>query len=328
MRRVGFVHSSASLLATMLLASALPASGLQPCPSGDTSCAMVSVNGNSVTAGNEATVRVRFAQGQGEMNGEGSDEVAAIAFSIGIPGCGPEDDREVCNGPSAPLRFSAAGCQDTDGDALPDGVVVGAAIRDRFRVVVENAECEGGVCGCGPNRDRCLCPGDGQGLQDFVNVVVFGPRVLPEGGPVEIPVLPANEELLSLRLQVAPGTAQGDIPIHVFAETDESSMKPQFAANCSIGDQAAIDQTADRPNDLSKVRFQDGVVTVLPPLESCAGDCDRDMVVELGEIITSVNIALDKLPLLACSEIDRNENGAVGIDELIMAVDKSMTECP
>ena len=306
-----------AIVVALLLAPSL-ASALQPCEGEN--CAEVRVNGASAPAGQNAPMRVTFTLGPNDgVDGQGNDDVAAVAFSIGIPGTGD----------SQALGLSTAGCLDADADGLPDAVSIpNEQIRNGFRVVIENVECEGGTCGCGPSRDSCLCPGDGQTRQDFVNVVVFGPKELPATGPVTIPELPDSAELLRLSLRIAPGTAEGDIPIHVFAETDAAPVtKPQFAANLSIGDLAAIDQTADRPGDRSKVRFADGVLTVLEG-NICPGDCDSNGTVEVAEVITSVNIALDSMPITACSPVDINQNNLVGIDELIGAVDKSLTNCP
>jgi hypothetical protein len=294
------------------------ATALQPCE-GD-NCAEVRVVGASAPAGQNATIRVTFTQAPNDgVDDQGPDDVAAVAFSIGIPGTGD----------SQALGFSAAGCLDADGNGLPDAISIpNQQIRDGFRVVVENAECAAGTCGCGPSRESCLCPGEGQTRQDFVNVVVFSPKDLPPTGPVTITKIP-DGELLRLSLRIDPETPEGDVPIHVFAETDAAPVtKPQFAANLSIGDLAAIDQTADRPNDRSKVRFIDGAVNVGPPLLTCPGDCDENGTVEVAEVITSVNIALDNMPITACSPVDINQNNVVGIDELIGAVDKSLTNCP
>jgi hypothetical protein len=157
--------------------------------------------------------------------------------------------------------------------------------------------------------------------------VVFGPKELPATGPVNIPPLP-DAELLRLNMEIAAGTPVGEIPLHVFAETDgDPVQKPQFAANLSIGDLSAIDQTADRPEDRSKVRFIDGAVNVLEPLLICPGDCNENGTVEVSEVITGVNIALDSMPVSACLPVDTNKNEVVAIDELIEAVDKSLTSC-
>lgn len=307
--------------AVLLLAPSL-ATALQPCQTG---CAEIRVTRVEGRSGDDVPLRVTFTQGEEDgVPGEGNDDVAAVAFSVGIPGTGEGEF----------FGFSDENCLDANGDGLPDGVTIpDATIRDNFRVVVENVECEGGTCGCAPSRESCLCPGDGQGRQDFVNVVVFGPKDLPAQGPVDIPKLPDSAELLRLSLTIFRGTDFGELPrvfpMHVFAETDPPEQKPQFAANLSIGDLAAIDQTADRgPADVSKVSFVDGSITVLPALDVCPGDCNEDTLVQVSELITGVNIALDKTPLSACNPVDTNKNDVVAIDELVEAVDKSLAGCP
>ena len=285
------------------------ARALEPC---DTNCAVVHVdNGQGTPGGQVSLLTVSFTQGpdDGTPN-EGNDEVAAVAMTIGIPGTGD----------GAPLQFSAADCADADGDGVIDGVRISPALADNFRVVVENADCV--------NRNRCLCPGDGQTRDDFVNIVVFGPKDLPEqGSGVTIEPLPSGS-LFSLRLQVAPGTAApSQIPVHVFAETDDGG-KPQFAANLSIGDVSAVDETADRGADKSKVKFEDAVVNVNPPVEGCLGDCNSNNTVAINELITGVNIALGSIPMNECQKFDVSGDGSVEIDELIAGVNNSLNGCP
>jgi len=297
----------------LALSCAGAASALEPCPPAG-NCAAVTVGDDDSFPGAQVSIPVTFAQGPDDgQPDEGNDDVAAIALTIGIPG----------SGEGAPIEFTAEDCQDSDGDGVIDGVQVGTAIANGFRIVVENADCT--------NRDRCLCPGEGQTRDDFVNVVVFGPRTLPETGPVDIPVLPDSANpLVTIRAHIAQGTAPGEIPIHVFAEIDdpESVAKPQFAANLSIGDRSAIDQTADRGLDQSKVRFEDGTVTVLEPPPACLGDCDDSGSVAINELITGVNIALGTMSLGQCTAFDIAQSGAVDIDELITGVNNSLNGCP
>lgn len=299
-----------------LVASPSLVAALEPCQD---DCAEVSVGSGNVRQGESITLPVNFTQGPNDQQpGEGNDEVAAIAFTIGIPGTGE----------GTPLRLSDGDCQDANADGLPDGVTVGSEIRDGFRVVVENVECIDGSCGCGPSRDRCLCPGAGQSRDDFMNVVAFGPKVLPAEGPVDIPILPDSAELLSVRLTALRDAPLGQVPIHVFAETDEAPIvKPQFAANLSIGDQSAIDQTADRAADRSKVSFNDGTVTIGPGIAICFGDCNLSGLVEVSDLITGVNVALGNMTVGACSALDINEDGVITIDELITAVNNSLNDC-
>lgn len=280
---------------------------MSPCVSSN--CARVTVGGASGAAGSTVALPVSFVQAPNDgQSGQGNDDVAAIALTVGL---GPVD---------APLRLTDAGCEDTNGDELPDAVTVSDGIRSGFRVVVENYRCT--------SRNRCLCPGEGQTRDHFVNVVVYGPKDLPTEGPVDIPVLP-DGELFTIGVQI-PGGAAGSIPVHVFAETDSQSgnPKPQFGAFLSIGDQSAIDQTADRDANVSKVAVENGTVTVVPVTISCAGDCNDDGSVKINELVSGVNIALGNAALGTCPSFDTSGSGQVEINELIKAVNNALNGCP
>jgi hypothetical protein len=55
----------------------------------------------------------------------------------------------------------------------------------------------------------------------------------------------------------------------------------------------------------------------MPP---AAGDCDGDLNVTVSELVTGVNIALNKADLSACPRFDRNTDATVEVDELIAGV--------
>jgi hypothetical protein len=246
--------------------------------------------------------------------GEGNDDIAAVAFTIGIPGEGGDTPLQVTN------------CADSNGDRLPDAFTVGSSIRDNFRVVVENVECVDGECGCAAGRGHCLCPGDGETRDNYINVAVFGPKDLPNSGPVNIPILPDSANLLSVRLSVASDTPQSDIPVRVFGDIDGSADKPQFGAFLSVGDQAAIDQTGD--GSVSQVAFSDGTVQILPIDDACVGDCDGNGVVDVSELVMGINIALDNAALSQCIAFETTPDGTVAIDELVTAVNNALDGCP
>ena len=308
MRRSAF----AALAGAVLLAGAVPAGALQDCTD---NCAQLSVGSASGKSGATVSIPVSFTQGPNDSQpGQGSDEIAALAFTLGMPGTGED----------TPLELQ---CVDTNGDGSPDNiaqnaVVPSAAISDNFTVVVENAQCT--------NRDRCLCPTGSQKRDNFINIVVYGPKDLPPQGPVEIPILPNSGQILTVNLRIAATTEQV-IPLHVFAEQDNGTpAKPEFAAYASIGDQAAIDQTADRgAADRSKISFSRGTVTVEPgggPM--CEGDCNGDNMVAINELIIGVNIALGNAPVGDCPSFDQNDSGQVEINELIGAVNNALNGCP
>ena len=296
--------AAATLGGLALIVPGVPARALQPCVTG---CAQLSVPASTgIPMGASGEVRISYQQGagDGQANQQGNDDVAALAFTLGIPG----------DGGGAPLRLPCNNGQ------LADGAVrlLGSAASN-FAVVVENAECA--------SRQRCLCPGDGQEQDDFINIAVYGPKDLPAGGPVQIPKLPSGELIsLTLATDAAVGT---EIPLHLFCEQDNGTpAKPQFAATLSLGDQSAVDVTADRGADISRVTCTSGAVSVgEPPSCACTGDCDSNGVVSINELIRAVNISLDLQPLTNCPCADADMNGRVAINELIQAVNRSLDGC-
>jgi hypothetical protein len=68
--------------------------------------------------------------------------------------------------------------------------------------------------------------------------------------------------------------------------------------------------------------------TPSPTPPPCAGDCNRNQVVAIDELIRGVNIALGELPLDACPAFDGNGDQRVGVDELITAVNNTLLGCP
>jgi len=63
------------------------------------------------------------------------------------------------------------------------------------------------------------------------------------------------------------------------------------------------------------------------PIPDCTGDCNRNDIVTIDEIIAAVQIALRQTFLLTCSACDRNHDGAVTIDELLAAVRAALNGC-
>jgi hypothetical protein len=59
----------------------------------------------------------------------------------------------------------------------------------------------------------------------------------------------------------------------------------------------------------------------------CPGDCDGHAAVTIDEIVGGVNIALDLSPARACAAFDRNRDGRVTIDELLLAVSRALGGC-
>lgn len=54
------------------------------------------------------------------------------------------------------------------------------------------------------------------------------------------------------------------------------------------------------------------------------GDCDHDGTVSVNELVTGVNVALDRLELVRCDALDNNDDGVVSINELVAAVREAL----
>ena len=60
----------------------------------------------------------------------------------------------------------------------------------------------------------------------------------------------------------------------------------------------------------------------------CAGDCDSNGSVEVGEVVRGIRIALDEAPLGDCMAMNRNGDDQITVDELVHAVYSALEGCP
>jgi hypothetical protein len=305
LRRVGIV-SGIALGALGLMAGIAAAQSKSKCDG--LSCAVLSVsNVTGKNVGETVNITVSYKQSPDDGTvGKGSDETAALAFTLGMPGTG------------SGTALSLADCT-VGSDGLTPAVHVADGIKNTFKVVIENLQC---TTSNGTPRNRCLCPGTGQQTDNFINVVVYGPKDLPSSGPVDIPVLPSEGALVSFDLKINAG---GRTNLHVFAEPDSQTTtpKPQFGAFLSIGDKAAVDQTYNA-TDMAKVAITDGFVEAGA---SCVGDCDGMNGVTVEELIRGVNIALSTVALSVCPSFDADHSGDVTVEELVQGVNNALLGC-
>jgi hypothetical protein len=68
-------------------------------------------------------------------------------------------------------------------------------------------------------------------------------------------------------------------------------------------------------------------VGVKPGPIGCLGDCNGNGTVAIEEILTLVNIALDRAPVGTCEDADANVDGMVTIDEILAAVHNTLAGC-
>jgi hypothetical protein len=107
---------------------------------------------------------------------------------------------------------------------------------------------------------------------------------------------------------------------------------PNFAVNLGVplGGAAFADLNGDTTIDLvlTDPATQELLIALnsLPP-PPCVGDCDGNRLVNINELITGVNIALDRAPLDRCPSFDPNESLRVEINELITGVNNGLRGC-
>jgi hypothetical protein len=71
-------------------------------------------------------------------------------------------------------------------------------------------------------------------------------------------------------------------------------------------------------------------VTVTPgPPGQCAGDCNRNGIVTVNEVVLGVNVALERAgaTIDACREMDTDQDGTLTVDELVQAVGSLLEGC-
>ena len=71
-----------------------------------------------------------------------------------------------------------------------------------------------------------------------------------------------------------------------------------------------------------------GVLLLGAPAQAqCVGDCNGDGMVAINELITGVNIALQRAAVATCASLDGDGDGRVAINELIGAVNNALRGC-
>ena len=306
---------------TALAGTNRTALAIQKCPTKD-NCVQVAVDAgsaaNPLKVGDTFDAHLVFKQGPDNGQAGGIDEIAALALTLNLG-----------NGTGTPLTLATC---TLDGDGFPATDILPNASLSNFKVVVENANCNNG-------RTHCLCPDAGQPRDNFINLVIYGPNPLPTPGPaaIDIPTLPAGPEtLLTVSLKVAQGAPNGDVPLHIVNQVDDTS-RPQSGAFLSVGDKLAVDQTCapvtgqppcSATDSVSQVDITSAKVTVSAP-PACLGDCDASGDVTVNEIIIMVNIALGNTPCCAtCMAADPNNTGQVIVTQIIAAVNNALNSCP
>lgn len=85
-------------------------------------------------------------------------------------------------------------------------------------------------------------------------------------------------------------------------------------------------QTPTPPPSPSPTITQTASATATAP-SACPGDCSGNRIVTVAELLTGVNIALERAAVSACPNADADHNGSVFVDELTRAVRALLDGC-
>lgn len=70
-----------------------------------------------------------------------------------------------------------------------------------------------------------------------------------------------------------------------------------------------------------------GTPTATPTQGRCVGDCNSNGTVAVNELVTGVNIALDRADIGDCPQFDINSNGGAEVNELVSGVNSLLRGC-
>jgi streptogramin lyase len=111
-------------------------------------------------------------------------------------------------------------------------------------------------------------------------------------------------------------------PLGIVGRSDGLLLFAQFNADRIAAVELAAAEPTPTPGGPTPT------ATPLLPVDGCVGDCDGDRVVTVAELIRGVNVALGQGLLSLCPSFDRNDDGELTINELIIAVSNVLSGCP
>ncbi len=248
----------------------------------------------------------------GEFNGDGAIDLA-VTLDLAVPGGvvillgdgagGFTRQEPTLTAGDAPLSVAVG---KLDVDQIADLAVPNWG-EDTISVFFGNGD---GTFDDGPTllagllaRDVAIADVDGDGAADIVSLDGLGSA---DANGLLV-VLPGNgdgtfEEMVTYDLGSTPGALQ-------VADLNGDGGLDIVAAHTDTG-------------DVGILLNQEGGAT------DCVGDCNQDGMVNIGELITGVGIALGNQDIAACPSFDRDSSGGVGVGELIEAVGNALNGCP
>lgn len=162
----------------------------------------------------------------------------------------------------------------------------------------------------------------GNGNGTFANATTADVGGLPEG------VIAADFNG-DHKLDIAT-SANFDATVSVLLGNGDGTFQPHsdFPVGSGPTGLAAGDLNHDTFPDIAVTNLDDGTVSVLlNSTGECTGDCNSNGIVGVDEIVTMIDISLGVDLVSQCLPGDRNGNGSIQINELIVAVNNAVNGC-
>jgi hypothetical protein len=151
-------------------------------------------------------------------------------------------------------------------------------------------------------------------------------------------VLAAAEPTRTATPTDVPSTTPTSTAAPVLTATITATAPPVLTATVTMTVPPGSTATATMANPFTPTATATGAtepsLTATPastptgPIAGCAGDCNSDLHVSIGELVTAVNIALDRADLATCRPVDTDHDGSVRVNELVAAVRSALIGCP
>jgi hypothetical protein len=141
-------------------------------------------------------------------------------------------------------------------------------------------------------------------------------RLTTIGAQATVGTMPGIHNHPSWQLTV-PGDAFGEyrVAFHLISDSPAYGDSPIYVA--------IVTNVPPPPQSPTPTRTPRATPTPGP----CTGDCDRSGRVVVSELVTCVNVALERLDETACPACDADEDGRVTVNELVGAVNAAIGEC-
>jgi sugar lactone lactonase YvrE len=151
---------------------------------------------------------------------------------------------------------------------------------------------------------------------------------LGAGGQVQGEILIDPNSEAAVRLLVAHGLDNfSDDGLDAIIDAVAAANIDTIFDNLSITQATDVSGTTAVNDPMVQMSLQTNQFTPTPGPASCVGDCDGSGDVAITELVRMVDIAFDRLDVLACAAGDAGHDGHITINEIVTAVNNALGSC-